>query len=884
MNGSLKRLQLDYVDLVYAHRPDRDTPIEETVRAFNHLIDTGKAFYWGTSEWNAEEIASAWGCAQRLNLIGPLMEQPQYNMLNRSRVERDYVLLYEQFGTGLTIWSPLKMGILTGKYNDGIPQDSRLATSKDSFTTGYVEGEVGGDDWNDNIGKVRLLKPVADKLGIDQATLAMAWVLKNPHVSSAITGPRLSQDVPHPAVFHELGIAQLASQNPAYLTLAEPQKMKRKNQDVGDRANLPVDKRRKLNDRQDSRQKGYADRNVSVSASAVYTPGLGREKRGSPAGRRKSAELLIERNRATTPMVQKEILMEPSTGHVADVPVTQRRKSSLLDEQIIELLRGSSPLGPNALYNENVLPMPPGFREVLSSYRVKGYITEATEQYYLNLRRGDSLRAPGEGVRKSFLEDVLRKDAKKTTGDGQGSGWKPGRKLGQGSYGTPLRIATKDANLDDKFFVDYNSEGNLIRRLNDVGCKNVIKVLDWFLVNKHFRTCFEFAEFGNLWRLEQWYRQRNIANALCYCRYGTNKVPSPEKSRWDHIIHGDLKQDNVLLAAPDNDSHRLYPCLKLADFGEAVPQRRASYLTDSCQATRIPWGNHEVRTRGPSIRLPRPGEFQDSYSDVYSLGVIMAAMCKHVNSFVAEPIQELLLGEKSANPSGRRLFSSYYSQQLKTLIRRCRSRSAVERPPIYDLYLETKAWMEVFRGHAYREEKEWPSAVAAGVTIYHNKVLYTKDEQTLYEESMDFREKYMDANMKPALQAEDMDVYGPERVKRKYLSLLKTVPDSILTDIPEVPDSGSEGDSDATSTGDDDGTPPERTPRAGLVNSSARVRRIRDRMNVGNILNVTTEEEEKEEEGKEKEKKKKKEEKEEKPHSRGSRTPPSRKSPTVKQT
>lgn len=191
---------------MFAHRPDRNTPIEETVRAFNHLIDTGKAFYWGTSEWNADEIASAWGCAQRLNLIGPLMEQPEYNMLNRSRVEKDYVLLYEQFGTGLTIWSPLKMGLLTGKYNDGIPEDSRLAKSKDSYTVNYLK-RVGGDDWNDNLEKVQLLKvcdyiprlpkispadiphkPVADKLGIDQASLALAWVLKNPHVSSAITG------------------------------------------------------------------------------------------------------------------------------------------------------------------------------------------------------------------------------------------------------------------------------------------------------------------------------------------------------------------------------------------------------------------------------------------------------------------------------------------------------------------------------------------------------------------------------------------------------------------------------------------------------------------------------------------------------------------------
>lgn len=214
--------------------------------------------------------------------------------------------------------------------------------------------------------------------------------------------------------------------------------MKRKNRGVGDRAKSPVEKRRKLNDRHESRRDGDADGNASVSAPAVYTPGLGRENRSSLARRRKSAEMLIEVNRAITPMVQREIPIEPSTGHVIDVAVTQRRRSSLLDEQIIELLRGSSPLGPNTLYNENVLPMPPGFQKVLSSYREKGYITEATEQYYLNLRRGDSLRAPGEGVRQSFLEDVLKKDAKKTTGDGKGSGWKPVRQLGQGSYGTVI--------------------------------------------------------------------------------------------------------------------------------------------------------------------------------------------------------------------------------------------------------------------------------------------------------------------------------------------------------------------------------------------------------------------------------------------------------------
>jgi len=184
---ALKRLQLDYVDLIYAHRPDRNTPIEETVRAFNHIINQGKAFYWGTSEWNPEEIAAAWGVADKLGLIGPLMEQPQYNMLARDRVEKDYVLLYEQRGTGITSFSPLKVGILTGKYNDGIPDDSRLANSKDNYTASLNKA-YGNDSWKRDLEQVRKLKPVAEKIGIDQATLAMAWVLRNPNVSSAITG------------------------------------------------------------------------------------------------------------------------------------------------------------------------------------------------------------------------------------------------------------------------------------------------------------------------------------------------------------------------------------------------------------------------------------------------------------------------------------------------------------------------------------------------------------------------------------------------------------------------------------------------------------------------------------------------------------------------
>lgn len=187
MEGSLERLQLSYVDLIYAHRPDRHTPMEETVRAFNHLINTGKALYWGTSEWNADEILAAWRVADKLGLIGPVMEQPNYNMLDRVKVEGEFAHLYREVGLGLTVFSPLKQGILSGKYKNGIPDDSRFAQTQVDFVKGYWK-RTGKEQWEQIIGQVNKLEPIAQKLGVKMSVLALAWVLSNPNVSSAITG------------------------------------------------------------------------------------------------------------------------------------------------------------------------------------------------------------------------------------------------------------------------------------------------------------------------------------------------------------------------------------------------------------------------------------------------------------------------------------------------------------------------------------------------------------------------------------------------------------------------------------------------------------------------------------------------------------------------
>ncbi len=181
MNGSLKRFDLEYIDLIFCHRPDPTTPIEETVWAMHNLIEWGKALYWGTSEWSASEIVSAIEIAERHHLHKPVMEQPQYNLLWRDRMEKEYSRLFADYGYGSTIFSPLGAGLLTGKYNNGIPADSR--------------GALSGYEWlrekftdQEAIEKVKQLGKLADDIGVSLSKMAIAWCLKNPNVSTVITG------------------------------------------------------------------------------------------------------------------------------------------------------------------------------------------------------------------------------------------------------------------------------------------------------------------------------------------------------------------------------------------------------------------------------------------------------------------------------------------------------------------------------------------------------------------------------------------------------------------------------------------------------------------------------------------------------------------------
>jgi voltage-dependent potassium channel beta subunit len=182
--AALKRLQLEYVDLIFCHRPDPETPIEETVRALSYLVNQGHACYWGTSEWSAEQIRTAVELAYRLGLVPPSMEQPEYNMFHRERVEVEYAPLYRDCGLGTTIWSPLASGLLTGKYADGVPAGSRLALPGYTWLRQRLESAEG----RANVETVSQLAPVAQDIGCSLAQLAIAWCLANEHVSTVITG------------------------------------------------------------------------------------------------------------------------------------------------------------------------------------------------------------------------------------------------------------------------------------------------------------------------------------------------------------------------------------------------------------------------------------------------------------------------------------------------------------------------------------------------------------------------------------------------------------------------------------------------------------------------------------------------------------------------
>lgn len=187
IDGSLRRLDMDYVDIVYCHRPDPTTPIEETVWAFHNMIERGKALYWGTSEWSAAEILSAIQVADTHHLHKPVVEQPIYNLFDRHRFGAEYETVYEDYGYGSTTWSPLASGLLTGKYNNGIPEGSRGAVSKYDWLEDLLTDPA-------RIAKVRALEPLAAAMGASLAQFSLAWCLQNPYVSSVITGAtRLEQ-------------------------------------------------------------------------------------------------------------------------------------------------------------------------------------------------------------------------------------------------------------------------------------------------------------------------------------------------------------------------------------------------------------------------------------------------------------------------------------------------------------------------------------------------------------------------------------------------------------------------------------------------------------------------------------------------------------------
>ncbi|MCC7248655.1 MAG: aldo/keto reductase [Lysobacter sp.] len=202
-DAALKRLRVDYLDLYFCHRPDPDAPIEETVSAMDGLVRQGKVLYWGTSEWSAAQIREAAKIARQHSLHGPSMEQPQYNLLHRERVELEYAPLYAELGLGTTVWSPLASGLLTGKYTDGVASDSRLGKESE-----WLRGLVLGEPQSRRVERARKFSALAEELDVPPSALAIAWCLRNPHVSTVIMGAsrieQLHQNLDALTLAHEL--------------------------------------------------------------------------------------------------------------------------------------------------------------------------------------------------------------------------------------------------------------------------------------------------------------------------------------------------------------------------------------------------------------------------------------------------------------------------------------------------------------------------------------------------------------------------------------------------------------------------------------------------------------------------------------------------------
>ena len=436
--------------------------------------------------------------------------------------------------------------------------------------------------------------------------------------------------------------------------------------------------------------------------------------------------------------------------------------------------------------------LPPLFRAEIERRLAEGQISSAVAHYYLNLLSlGDSRQVPGQSMRPSLLEAVLTEDVHNLSRqDTPGYGWRPIGIIGKGAYGCvilwekrqrygrPIRLAVKDS-LCSSFFKDYCSEGHLTRRLNDIGSKNVINVVEWKYIDPSLnsagdgtvirsepknRICFEYAEYSDLRRLEDWYRLRRLilpeafiwhvlcsmACALFYCRHGTASLPY--KAGWDAIVHGDVKQANIFMTVPDEETNQMYPCIKLADFGFAYTlggsmtavqhyRSRPIYGTDGYIAPEI-----EDQTPETIGRRRLPSELHGPHSDIYSLGMT----CKNLLSLVDlhKPAETRHKRSKSGfevPPGDCQGTTTYYSTHLRVLLDRCTAQDPRNRPKTSKLYQEAKAQMGLHLAMAKTE------AAAArrecGARFFHSQLLYTPEDQVRYDTDLMFRDHYSRVNL-----------------------------------------------------------------------------------------------------------------------------------------